>query len=80
MKKYEGESGKKFESVRRAAALSGRLRRADLCACGRPTALVRRGHHWQRLTYCGHCGRAAADEAALGPYAANANQVARRAA
>ena len=54
--KYEHETERKFESVRKAAALVGRLKRAGLCACGRPVALVRRGHRWERQSCCRHCG------------------------
>jgi hypothetical protein len=54
--KYEHEAGRNFESLRMAAALVGRLKRAGLCACGRPGALVRRGHRWERQPCCWHCG------------------------
>ena len=54
--KYEHETEGKFESLRKAAALAGRLKRAGLCACGRSGALVRRGHRWERQPCCWHCG------------------------
>ena len=34
---------------------AGRLRRSRTCTCGRPRALARNGHHWQRLSACHHC-------------------------
>jgi hypothetical protein len=80
MKKYEAGNENKFESVRRGAALAGRLRRADLCACGRPAALVRLSHRWQRLSCCGHCGREVAVKATRGLKTASINQATRRAA
>ena len=56
--KYGNENEKKFESVRRAAALYGRLTRDLLCACGRPSAVVRVGHRWFRFSTCRHCFQA----------------------
>lgn len=78
--KYETGNEKKFESVTRAAALAGRLTRAGLCACGRPAALVRRSHRWQRLACCVHCRATVAIGAGRDPKAADINKATRRAA
>jgi hypothetical protein len=53
--KYEAENEKKFESIRRSAAHEGRLKRAGLCACGRPSLLIRGEHRWMRFSICRHC-------------------------
>jgi hypothetical protein len=34
---------------------ASQLRRFHLCICGRPRALIRHGHRWQRLGTCQHC-------------------------
>jgi len=77
--KSENEYQPKYESIRRSAAGSGRLKRVGICVCGRPTAVVQGGHRWQRLAYCGHCGPEATAEATHGPNATNIKQAARRA-
>ena len=43
------------EGTRPRASCTGRLRHLRDCACGRRRALVRNGHHWQRLTACWRC-------------------------
>jgi hypothetical protein len=65
------------ESLRPRLCAS-QLRRFRVCACGRPCALVRRGHRWRRLGTCRHC---LALPAAIAPASAcsNAASIARKA-
>jgi len=78
--KEELESQKKYESMRRAAAASGGLKRTTTCACGRPAGLVWCGHRWQRLCCCGHCGKALGFKAGAATHAEANDLVERRAA
>ena len=65
--KYGNENEKKSESMRRAAAQDGRLTRDQLCACGRPSAVIRIGHRWFRFSTCRHCAKAPVHGALVPP-------------
>jgi hypothetical protein len=85
-KTYESEI--KFGSMRKSATGPSRFERTATCACGRPVALVRQGHHWKRLSCCKHCSSqvtersaALASKSEIGPFVPVAQvQVTRRAA
>ena len=44
-----------FREGLRRNACTGQLRRSRFCACGRPRALIRHGHRWERLSACWQC-------------------------
>lgn len=56
--KHEQDTQQKFESLRRAASRDGRLKRTHLCACGRPSTVIRVGRRWKRFNICAHCAEA----------------------
>jgi hypothetical protein len=73
-KTYESEI--KFGSMRKSATGLSRFKRTATCACGRPVALVREGHHWKRLGCCKHCSSQLTERStALVPNGVNAGCV-----